>query len=126
MFEIHNAYHQGQYAKVAEYDSSSFSADHQLQARVLILRAKIALGQAEDVFTEVENETDQPELEAVAAFARYVNGDTTDALEAVEQLVAASSQDVVVQVLGGTVLHGMGKSEEALALLSQHQGNLEA
>jgi len=32
----------------------------------------------------------------------------------------------VVQVLGGLVLQGAGKSEEALALLGLHQGNLEA
>jgi coatomer protein complex subunit epsilon len=34
--------------------------------------------------------------------------------------------NATVQVLGGTVLQGLGKSEEALAVLAKHQGNLEA
>ncbi len=126
LFEIHNAYHQGQYAKVAEFDPSSFSSEHQLLARVLVLRAKIALGQTDEVLADVADESDQPELAAVATFAQFVSGDTSSASDAVDQLVESSSDNATVQVLGGTVLQGLGKSDEALALLAKHDANLEA
>jgi len=40
-----------------------------------------------------------------------------------EKLVSESADNNTVQILAGTVLQAAGKSEEALALLSQHQGN---
>ncbi|KAI9886951.1 MAG: hypothetical protein M1823_001243 [Watsoniomyces obsoletus] len=126
LFEIHNAYHQGQYAKVAEFEPTSFSSEHQLLARVLVLRARIALGQTDEVLADLADESDQPELAAVAAFAQFVAGDTSSASDAVDQLVESSSDHATVQVLCGTILQGMGKSDEALALLSKHEGNLEA
>lgn len=47
-------------------------------------------------------------------------------MKAVEDLASSEGENAVVQVLGGLVLQGAGKSEEALALLGLHQGNLEA
>ncbi|RAL64010.1 hypothetical protein DID88_003198 [Monilinia fructigena] len=90
-----------------------------------ILRAQIALGQSEDVLADVQGE-DDVELKAVGALAILANGDEDKAVEIVTKLAEGSSDNVVVQVLGGTVLQAAGKSEEALQLLALHQGNLEA
>ncbi len=117
---------------MAAFDTSELSSpENQLAARALILRARIALGDAHDVLAELadddsDDDAARPELEAIAAFAKYVAGDAAEAVEAVEKLAQASSDNAVVQVLGGTVLHGAAKSEDALALLSKHQGSLEA
>ena len=124
LINIHNHFHQGQYQEVVDFDTSSFSPDNALPARILQLRARIALGQADDVAAEVKGETD-PELEAVSAFAEYTLGNTDAALKTIEKLASSSADNVTVQVLGGTVLQGAGKSDEALALLSQHQGSCE-
>ena len=43
-----------------------------------------------------------------------------------ERLVGSQSENPTVQVLGGIVLQGVGKAEEALSLLGKHQGSLEA
>ncbi|KHN99427.1 coatomer subunit epsilon [Metarhizium album ARSEF 1941] len=125
LINIHNHFHQGQYQEVVDFDTSSFSADNALPARVLVLRARIALGQAEDVLAEIKGET-VPDLEVVGAYAEYSLGNTNAALATVERLASAAADNVTVQVIGGTVLQAAGKSEEAVALLSQHQGSLEA
>jgi coatomer protein complex subunit epsilon len=123
---IHNAFHQGQYQQVVDFDTSSFSRENALTARVLKLRAKLALGQTEEVLADVEGEQDVPDLAAAKALAQQASGDTAASLEAAEKLAAQNSENVTVQVLAGTVLQAQGKSEEALALLAKHQGNLEA
>lgn len=107
------------------FDTSSLSTENALPARVLSLRALIALGNFEDVIADVEGES-EPELLAVKALASYAAGNTADATKEIEELAAASGENATVQVLGGTVLQAEGKSEEALALLAQHQGSLEA
>lgn len=124
LLNISNAFIQGQYPDVVHFDISSLSPENAVPARVLKLRAQIVLGKAEDVIVELEGES-EPELEAVKALAEYAVGNT-DAVKAIEELAAASSDNATVQVIGGTILQAAGKSEEALALLSQHQGNLEA
>lgn len=126
LLNIHNAFHQGRYQTVVDFDISSLSAENKLPARVLALRAKIALGHANDVLAELEGESDNPDLMAVTAFAQYVADDIPSALEAAEQLVENFSENSTVQILGATVLQGAGKSDDALALLAKHQGNLEA
>lgn len=124
---MHNAFHQGQYQTVIESDTTSLSASNALPARVLQLRAQIAMGQAEEALADIEGEDDdEPDLAAVKALARHTIGKTSEALSEVEQLVSSSSENTTVQILGGTVLQAAGKSEEALALLTKHQGNLEA
>lgn len=94
-------------------------------ARTLKLRARIALGQTEDVLTDVQGE-DEPDLAAVRALALQGTGKTTESLQEAEKLAAEYPDNATVQVLAGTVLQAQGKSEEALALLSKHQGSLEA
>ncbi|MCJ1298889.1 hypothetical protein MMC08_001680 [Hypocenomyce scalaris] len=126
LLNMHNAFHQGQYQTVIDSDTSSLSASNALPARVLQLRARLANGQAEEVLADIEGEDNEPDLAAVKAFAHYALGNTSDALSEVEQLVSSFPENTAVQILGGTVLQAAGKSEEALGLLTKHQGNLEA
>jgi len=88
-------------------------------------RAQIASGQAKTVLERVSKES-QPEYAAVKALAYYSIGKADQAQQEVDKLLEASSEDPVVQVLGGTVLQALGRAEDALGLLSKHQGNLEA
>lgn len=127
LINLHNHFHQGQLQEAADYDVSALSPENALPARVLQLRARIALGQAEDVLADVEGEeADKPELAAVGALARFSLGQTDAAVAAVEKLAAEAANNAVVQVVGGTVLQAAGKTEEAVALLSQHTGSLDA
>ena len=124
LINIHNHFHQGQYQEVVDFDVSSLSPENALPARVLQLRARLALGQAEDVLADVQGETDKPELAAVGALAELALGNADAAVEAVGALAAGAAADnATVQVLGGTVLQAAGKAEEALALLGRHQGS---
>ncbi|KAL7896592.1 coatomer subunit epsilon [Trichoderma sp. SZMC 28014] len=125
LINIHTHFYQSQYQEVIDFDTSSFSAENELPVRVLKLRARIALGQAEDVIADVAGEA-VPDLEAVGALAEYTLGKADSALETIEKLASSAADNVTVQVVGGTVLQAAGKSEEALALLSQHQGSLDA
>jgi coatomer protein complex subunit epsilon len=125
LINIHNHFHQGQYQAVVDFDTSALSADNALPARVLQLRARVALGQAAAVLADVKGES-APELEAVAALAAQALGKTEAAVKAVERLAAAAGDNATVQTLGGTVLQAAGRSEEALAVLGKHEGNLEA
>jgi len=125
LLNIHNAFHQGQYQTVIEFDTSSLSAENRIPASVLQLRAQIANGKAEDVLTSIEKET-APDFAAVRAFAQYSTGNTSGAVSDIEKLVARQSENATVQLLSGTVLQAAGKTEEALSILSKHQGSLEA
>jgi coatomer protein complex subunit epsilon len=122
LINIHNHFHQGQYQEVVDFDTSSLSPENALPARVLQLRARVALGQADEVLAEVKGAA-EPELKAVAALAAYRLGKTDDAVKEAEALAQSSGDNATVQVLASTVLQGAGKSEEALALLAQHQGS---
>jgi len=122
LINIHNHFHQGQYQEVVDYDTSSLSAENALPARVLQLRARIALGQAEDVIADVQGEK-EPDLVAAGAFAEYSLGKTDSALKTMEKLAEEAGDNATVQIIGGTVLQAAGKSEEALALLSKHSGS---
>ncbi|KAI1476779.1 coatomer epsilon subunit-domain-containing protein [Daldinia eschscholtzii] len=125
LINIHNHFHQGQYQEVVDFDTSSLSPENALPARVLVLRARIALGQAEDVIADVQGES-EPELVAARALAEYSLGKTDAAVQTIEELASSAGDNQTVQVLGGTVLQAAGKSEEALALLSRHSGSLDA
>ncbi|KAI4863080.1 coatomer epsilon subunit-domain-containing protein [Hypoxylon rubiginosum] len=125
LINIHNHFHQGQYQEVIDFDTSALSAENELPARILALRARIALGQAEDVAADVQGES-EPELAAVGALAEYSLGKADAAVKTIEKLASSAGDNQTVQVLGGTVLQAAGKSEEALALLSQHSGSLDA
>ncbi|KAM3476468.1 hypothetical protein MY5147_003190 [Beauveria neobassiana] len=125
LINIHNHFHQGQYQEVIDFDTSSFSPENELPARLLVLRARIALGQAQEVFADIKGAS-EPELQAVSALAQQALGKTDAPVSVVEKLAASHADNVAVQIVGGTVLQAAGKSEEALALLSQHQGSLDA
>ncbi|KAK3360112.1 coatomer epsilon subunit-domain-containing protein [Lasiosphaeria hispida] len=125
LINIHNHFHQGQYQDVVDFDTSALSSENALPARVLQLRARLALGQADEVLADVQSENG-PELEAIAALAEQALGNEEAAVKAIEQLAQESGDNATVQVMGGTVLQAAGKSDEALALLSQHSGNLDA
>jgi coatomer protein complex subunit epsilon len=125
LINLHNHFLQGQWQQVIDYDTSSLSEVNHLPARILSLRAQIALGHAEDVIADVQGES-EASLQAVGALAQYASGDVEGAVETAESLATEHAEDKDVQVVCGTVLQAAGKTEEALALLSQHQGNLEA
>ncbi|CEI67103.1 hypothetical protein FVEN_g9867 [Fusarium venenatum] len=125
LINIHSHFHQGQYQEVVDFDTSSFSPDNAVPVRVLVLRARLALGQAEDVLDEVKGES-EPELQALGALAELNLGKTDSAVQTIETLASSAADNTTVQVIGGTVLQAAGKSEEALALLTQHQGSLDA
>ena len=123
---LHTAFHQGQHALAATLDLPSLAASNTLPARVLQLRARLALGQADAVLADVENET-APELVAVGALARVLLGDVEGGVEVVEGLVGdlKDGDNGVVRVLGGVVFVVAGRVEEALALVGGHQGSCE-
>lgn len=122
LLNLHNAFHQGQYAQAIDFDTSSLSPENATSARVLQLRAQIALEQYENVFAEVKGET-EVEFQAVAALAEFKSGKENEGVKAAEELAESAGGNSTVQVLAGTVLQAGRKSDEALALLSQHQGN---
>lgn len=129
LINIHAAFHQYQYESVlSDFDPTSFSPENHLPARILQLRSRIALGQGKDVLDEIKQEK-QPELAAVAALATLSLGEPDKAVAAINKLLEAggdaAAENAVVQVVGGSVLAGAGKEEEALALLGRHQGNRE-
>ena len=126
LLNIHNAFHQGQYQTVIDFDTSSLSSENKTPARVLQLRAQIAVGQAKDVIASIRQEGNAADFAAVKAFAQYSSGSTSNAVSEIGALIEAESENTTVQLLGGTVLQAAGKSEEALSLLSKHQGSLEA
>ncbi|KAI5310481.1 hypothetical protein KEM55_006558 [Ascosphaera atra] len=130
LLNIHKAFHQGQYTEVLTFDTTSLSPENALTARVLKLRAKLALNQIDDVLSELEGEADDvPDLAAVRALAYEMSGEKREeALKEAERLAGDEkcAENGNVQVLCGTVLQAHGRSEEALKLLGRHQGNLEA
>lgn len=126
LLNIQNAFHQGQYQSVADYDISSISAENIVTARILKLRAQVENGQTQQALANLETEGKEPDFVVFKAFAQFRSGDITAAVREVEKLIESSSDNATVQVLGGTVLAAAGRAEEALMLLSQHQGNLEA
>jgi hypothetical protein len=125
LLNLHNSFHQGQYSTVVGENVSTLSPENQLAAKVYILRARIQTGEAEAVIQEL-GDASEPELQAVKAFAEYTTGNEESAVSAIDGLVASSADNGTVQVLGATVLHLAGRSDDALSLLSKHQGNLEA
>lgn len=122
LINIHNHFHQGQYQEVIDFDTSSFSPENALPARVLALRSQIALGNAQDVLADVKGES-EPELQVLGALAQFTLGKVDAAVQTVEKVASSAGDNATVQVIGGTVLQNAGKSEEALALLSQHSGS---
>lgn len=122
LVNIYNNFFQGQWQAVIDFDTASLSPQNVFAAKVLALRAHIALGEPEDVVANVRG-AEEPELQAVGALARYATGNTDAAIAAAEELVASHADNATVQLLCGSVLQAAGRTEEALSLLSRHQGN---
>lgn len=127
---IHNAFHAGQYSAVTTFDTSSFSSSNALSARILKLRAQLALGQHAAVLSELKI-TSNPDLSAVKVLAGYLQSvekgqEGGEAVEAARTLASAQGENLTVQLCCGTVLARAGETEEALALLARHQGSLDA
>jgi coatomer protein complex subunit epsilon len=124
LINIHSAFHAGAFQQVLDFDTSSFSSSNSLPVRVLQLRSKIALGQAKDVSSELASEK-TPDLVAVKLLADQDQG--KDVLSPAKKLAEQHGQENLnVQLLIGIVLEKAGETEEALALLSKHQGSLDA
>ncbi|KFX92784.1 hypothetical protein O988_07125 [Pseudogymnoascus sp. VKM F-3808] len=126
LVDLRDHFAAGRFQEVVDYDTSSLSEENKLPAHVLALRAKIALGDAAEALEEIKDAESAPEYQAVKAYAEHATGKTADALKVAEELAASAGDNATVQLLAGSVLQSEGKTEEALALLSQHQGNLEA
>ncbi|KFY93493.1 hypothetical protein V498_04397 [Pseudogymnoascus sp. VKM F-4517 (FW-2822)] len=88
--------------------------------------AKTGYKNDESECNTIKNADSGPEYSAVKAYIQHATGKTKEALKAAEELAASKPDNATVQLLAGSVLQSEGKTEEALALLSQHQGNLEA
>ncbi|PSN66158.1 hypothetical protein BS50DRAFT_574625 [Corynespora cassiicola Philippines] len=124
LINIHSAFHAGAYQQVLDFDTSSFSASNVVPARVLKLRSQIALGQAKEVAAELSSEK-TPDLVAVKLLAEYESG--KDVVDEAKKLAEQQGQEnLTVQLCVGIILERAGETEEALALLSKHQGSLDA
>jgi coatomer protein complex subunit epsilon len=121
---IHTAFHAGAYQQVLDFDTSAFSSENDLPVRVLQLRSQIALGQAKEVASSLAKES-TPDLVAIRLLAEYETG--KDVLADVKKLAEKSGQDnLTVQLVAGTIFERVGETEEALSVLSKHQGSLDA
>jgi len=124
LINIHSAFHAGAYQQVLDFDTSSFSSSNKLPIRILQLRSKIALGQAQSVSAELASEK-TPDLVAVKLLADYEQGKdvTTQAKKLAEQ---HGQENLTVQLCVGIILERAGETEAALEVLSKHQGSLDA
>lgn len=112
-----------------DFDTSSLSPENVLPARILKLRARIQLGEAAAVISELEPKEalSNPDLGAVLLVARYVaSPEDEDVKEQALDLARSEGDNLSVQLCVGTVLAELGLREEALALLARHQGSLDA
>lgn len=128
LVNIHTAFHQQRYPTVIAYDTSSLSPANALPARILKLRARLQLSQHSAVISELNTDSSSsPDLAAVHAFAQYdADPSSASALDKATELSREHSENLTVQLLAGTVLFRAGQRDEALALLSKHQGSLDA
>lgn len=108
-----------------DFDTTTFSPESKLAARILQFRAQLALGKAREVLKAVSQE-DIVDIQAAEHFAQYYAGQSADALKGFEKLAESQSENSTVQLLAGIVFQAVGRTEEALSLLSKHQGSLEA
>ena len=121
---IHTAFHAGAHQQVVDFDTSAFSAENALPVRVLKLRSQIALGQSKEIASSLAKES-TPDLVAVRLLAEYEGG--KDVVGDVKKLVEKAGQEnLTVQLIAGIILERAGETEEALSVLSKHQGSLDA
>ncbi|KAF9738965.1 hypothetical protein PMIN06_007770 [Paraphaeosphaeria minitans] len=124
LLNIHTAFHAGAHQQVLDFDTSGFSSENALPVRVLQLRSQIALGQAKEVASSLSRES-TPDLVAIRLLAEFEGG--KDVLADIKKLVEKQGQEnLTVQLVAGIVLERAGETEEALSVLSKHQGSLDA
>ncbi|KAK4636019.1 Coatomer subunit epsilon-1 [Fulvia fulva] len=129
LVNIHTAFIQGQYTSVLnDFDASSFSESNALPIRILQYRAQCALGQHQEVISAISDSDAKsaPDLAAAKLYASYLHSPSDSLVSSAETLAEQASDNLHVQVLIGTVLARAGKPDQALALLANHQGSLDA
>jgi coatomer protein complex subunit epsilon len=125
LFVIQQAYYTGEYQQVISTDVSRYSDEGKVKAQVLIYRAKIQVGKANEVIQELEKKKGVVDFEIVKAYAEYQKNSKNKALSTVEEIISKHKDNGTVQFIGGLVLISEGKYDEALQLLSNHEGSLE-
>lgn len=131
LVNIHTAFIQGQYnAVINDFEASSFSDSNRLPIRILQLRAQCALGEYRKVLSQVSDAEAKstPDLAAIKVYATFLSkgGEDEKSLAEAERLSQSSGDNLTVQLLCGTILARAEKQEQALQLLAQHQGSLDA
>lgn len=131
LVNIHTAFIQGQYQLVlSDFEPSSFSESNRLPVQILQYRAQCALGQHSEVLSAISSADAQssPDLAAVRTYATFLSKGAQDekAAAEAEKLSEQHGDNLTVQLLCGTVLARSDKQEQALQLLAQHQGSLDA
>ncbi|KAB8338906.1 hypothetical protein FH972_021848 [Carpinus fangiana] len=129
LINLHTAFHTGRFAAVASATTSSLSAANALPARILQLRARIAISpsSAAAVAKELASESSPVDLVAARTLAEHVASPSKDGPK--DKALALSQSDgdnLTVQLCCGTILANAGQTAEALALLAKHQGSLDA
>ncbi len=126
LVNIHTAFVQGQYSSVlSDFDPSAFSSSNKTAVQILQFRAQCALGEYSEVLSSIGNPT-TPDLQAVKIYATFLRDGSDEAAADAERLADSDGDNLTVQLLCGTVLARAGKAEQAVALLSRHQGSLDA
>lgn len=129
LFTIQKAFYSGDYAQVLTIDPETFTEANVVHAQVLVARAQIALGQQKELLASLSGVTpSEIELSTVKFFAQYTQGGPSKAtaLSEIEKIIAANKENQTVEYLGGIVLILENRLEDALELLSFHEGSLEA
>lgn len=129
LVNIHTAFIQGQYSNVvSDFEPSSFSASNKLPVQVLQYRAQCALGQYDEVIGSISDGDvkSTPDLAAVRTYASYLQKVNDGAVAEAERLAEAQGDSLTVQLLCGIILARADKPEQAVQLLSKHQGSLDA
>ncbi|KAF2774349.1 hypothetical protein EJ03DRAFT_340520 [Teratosphaeria nubilosa] len=130
LVNIHGAFVQGQYNSVInDYTISDFSPPNHLPAQILQYRAQLELGQHDDLLQAVSASDAQstPDLAAVRIYASYLKSPSDSIVDEAEKLAEQHGNDnLTVQLLCAAVLARGDRQEQALQLLSKHQGSLDA
>lgn len=131
LVNIHTAFIQGQYQLVlSDFEPSSFSESNRLPVQILQYRAQCELGQHSEVLSAISSADAQssPDLAAVRTYANFLSkgAQGEKAAAEAEKLSEQHGDNLTVQLLCGTVLARSDKQEQALQLLAQHQGSLDA
>jgi coatomer protein complex subunit epsilon len=101
---IHNAFHQGQFEKVIDWDSS-FSSEYKLPAKMLQIRAMLALGKYDEVLSLAKGQS-SPDVKAAAVAAEFFKkpSESSPAVEKARKLADSNADNLNVEVLCGSIL----------------------